>query len=1514
MPPKKTEKKPGRIKAVRQGHRTTAKRIAYTVNEELDVPISEEVTHNQRALHVSKLRQQRNTLHDKLGTLRSLDEEILALVEEEEIENEIQEADLVSELIQLSITRIDEFLESKSPAKIVDAPTQHEPLVSPHNFVPSEVVSGNLESSNDPVNNSESSSSPASAQPSVSVHEATPQVKLPKLDLKKFNGEISNWPTFWDAFESSIHKNTKLAPIDKFNYLNSLLLKPASDAISGLGLTSANYEEAIAILKKRFGNKQQIINRHMEILLNINSVNSSQNIEKLRQLYDTLESHVRSLKSLGVPSSSYGSLLSSIIMNKLPQDLRLVVSREIKDDEWQLDRILLVLENELEARERAVVRNVTQSAGETKPFTRNQPRIKPTTAALLTKASGPTCTFCKLNHASNSCTTVTNAAARKEILLKQGRCFVCLRRSHISHNCPSRIKCFKCGGRHHVSICTSDISVGSKPRFVANAPTTANQEQIQTTWNAPRDMNENPTALYVNAATPILLQTAKAAVYKPGQPTEKFYARLILDSGSQRSYVTTSVREQLKLSTEKRQTITIKTFGSSDETTQCVDVVQLCIAAENGDDLQLSAFVVPLICDPLQRQSIAKASNTHTHLKGFKLADDCTGDHDVVVDILVGSDQYWNLVSGRVIRGEDGPTAIQTKLGWVLSGPIHGATQDDRQQNNLVTTHVLKSAVKPVDVTNEGLDGNLRTFWELESLGIKPKSLYEEFEEKISFKNERYEVHLPWKSPHPLLPDNYDLSAKRLTNLLKRLRQDPEVLREYDSVIRDQLSKGIVEVVEKPGEGEVGKIHYIPHHAVIRKDKTTTKLRVVYDASARSGGPALNDCLYTGPPLAENIFDILLRFRVNRVALTGDVEKAFLMVGMTEEDRDVLRFLWVDDIEKTSPEIVVLRFTRVAFGVSSSPFLLNATMKYHIERYREEDPEFVERFLRSIYVDDLSSGAPESDTGYELYLKSKVRLAEGGFNLRKFVSNSAELMEKIQCNESSISNPVTPENIVKPEHAQSSQDLLEKDVVTEEDKTYAKSMLGATEDTTSAEQKVLGVRWNFVKDTFVFELREMASLARDIDPTKRNVVSIAAKFYDPLGFLSPIILQFKLFFQELCKTKIGWDDPLEGKLKKEWQQLVAGLQGMSSFALPRCYFQGVSERVISCSLHGFGDASSKAYAAVIYLHITTTMGSYLKFLASKSRVAPLKHESIPRLELLAALILARLITHVGEALEPEVEIAEMTCWTDSRVTLCWIKGEEREWKQFVQHRVNEIRQLVPVSKWKHCYGKNNPADVPSRGMSPSGMSECVLWIDGPKWLIEYEETSEEEFNSAQLPEECLEEMKAGDKEKWQIEASSSLLAVAETVGVAQVIKCEDYSDLQRLLRVTALVLKFTNIVKSLSRKDVKPQVELTRQDIAEAEMLWIKEIQRSLSKNPKFEIWKQQFGLFVDGQGILRCTGRLAKAQLPTSIKQPILLDKNHHITSLIVRDSRKRVMHSGVKATLTELRARFGSFKAGSL
>ena len=406
-------------------------------------------------LHVSKLRQQRESLRAKLGTLKVLDEEILSNVGEEEIEDEIREADLLTELIQLTIARIEDFLEaSRPPMKNVDAPKHKTPLspsvsADPSNVMPStdsvespvrlnvstEVVPGNCEPSNH-------SAQPPNSNPaaSSSIQETGPRVKLPKLDVKKFDGEVSTWPTFWDAFESSIHKIPKLAPIDKFNYLNSLLVKPALDAISGLSLTTSNYEEAIAILKKRFGNKQQLINRFMDILVNVSSV-ISEDTRKLRELYDALESHVRSLKSLGLPSGPYGSLLSSTVMNKLPQVLRLIISREIKDQEWQLDTVMRVLENELEARERAVLHDELRLSAGSQAFPNSQ--MRPTTSALFTKHSGPTCTYCTQSHPSNSCKMVTNPAARKNILIKQGRCFVCLRKDHLSKNCPSKHECFK---------------------------------------------------------------------------------------------------------------------------------------------------------------------------------------------------------------------------------------------------------------------------------------------------------------------------------------------------------------------------------------------------------------------------------------------------------------------------------------------------------------------------------------------------------------------------------------------------------------------------------------------------------------------------------------------------------------------------------------------------------------------------------------------------------------------------------------------------------------------------------------------------------------------------------------------------------------------------------------------------------------------------------------------------------------------------------------------------------------
>ena len=277
----------------------------------------------------SKLKQPHQALTGKLEVLNKLDSEILELLDEDELADEIEQADTFTDKIQLAIIDIDQALKGDVNPVGRSALKGESSVITTHTSLLTVSTTG----------------------PSATESADVPKVKLPKLTLKWFNGDLTNWTTFWDSFESSIHNNTGLSNIDKFNYLNSLLERSAAEAISGLTLTSTNYDEAVTILKKRFGNKQLIINKHMDILLNLDAVTSSYNLRGLRRLFDLVESNVRGLRSLGVPPESYGSLLSSVLMNKLPQEFRLLVSRDIKDGEWELDSLMRVVEKEIDARE-----------------------------------------------------------------------------------------------------------------------------------------------------------------------------------------------------------------------------------------------------------------------------------------------------------------------------------------------------------------------------------------------------------------------------------------------------------------------------------------------------------------------------------------------------------------------------------------------------------------------------------------------------------------------------------------------------------------------------------------------------------------------------------------------------------------------------------------------------------------------------------------------------------------------------------------------------------------------------------------------------------------------------------------------------------------------------------------------------------------------------------------------------------------------------------------------------------
>ncbi|KAK3713870.1 hypothetical protein QZH41_010920, partial [Actinostola sp. cb2023] len=545
----------------------------------------------------------------------------------------------------------------------------------------------------------------------------------------------------------------------------------------------------------------------------------------------------------------------------------------------------------------------------------------------------------------------------------------------------------------------------------------------------------------------------------------------------------------------------------------------------------------------------------------------------------------------------------------------------------------------------------------------------------IHLEDLHYEMPLPLKDQNIQLPNNYAEAEKRLNSLKRRLVSDDQYYTDYRNFMSGIISKGYARKIDAESTAKDGKIWYLPHHGVYHPQKPT-KVRVVFDSSARYEGQSLNDNLLQGPDLTSKLIGVLTRFRQERYAFMADVEKMFFQVKVREEDQNFLRFLWWQDgdVEKKAEEYCM---NVHLFGAGSSPACANYALKRTADDNEDEYGVKVANTLRrNFYVDDVLESAQTEGEAIELATDVKKACANGGFNLTKFVGNTERIIES-----------------VPQEHRAANVRNL----------TLGQDKLPI--------ERVLGVHWCIESDAFKYKIE-----LKDKPCTRRGILSTISSVYDPLGFIAPVVLVGKQILQDICHTS-NWDEPVDEITRSRWEKWRNELYLLENLNVPRSFKPTEFGKIVSAQLHSMSDASTIGYGQCSYLRLEDEHGKvHTSFVMGKARVTPKKTVSIPRLELTTAAVSVK----VADALKEELEYENIEdhYWTDSKVVLGFISNESRRFNVYVANRVQLIQDHTTHSQWHIVDTTSNPADKGSRGMSAKDFVEKSKWIEGPDFLKE----------------------------------------------------------------------------------------------------------------------------------------------------------------------------------------------------
>ncbi|XP_055585157.1 uncharacterized protein LOC129738006 [Uranotaenia lowii] len=868
---------------------------------------------------------------------------------------------------------------------------------------------------------------------------------------------------------------------------------------------------------------------------------------------------------------------------------------------------------------------------------------------------------------------------------------------------------------------------------------------------------------------------------------------------------------------------------------------------------------------PSQTLRFTDLEDSYDHLRGLPVIS----YENETPKILIGLRHLKLAIPRKLKEGTTGPTACKTQLGWCVYGDV-GRSRDPEYLNyNLCECSKL-----------DGLDTLVREYFNREDCGVNLNAMLESAEDSrarqilensTQWNNGRYQTELLWRYDKFQLPDSYAMAKSRLMCLERRMQRDQQLKENIHDQIHNYQIKGYAHraTQDELDAADPNRVWYLPLGAVVNPKKKG-KVRLIWDAAASVNGVSLNSFLLAGPDLLTPLASVLFRFRQFPVAISGDLREMFHQIEVAEKDRHSQRFLWRENPNQ-EPEIFLMDVA--TFGAKSSPSTAQYVKNRNAMQFESQYPRAVEGICRSTYVDDYLDSFETCEEGKKVAKEVKRIHSHGGFEIRNWASNVKEILE----------------------HLGEETNNMVKDLATTNDNI----------------ERVLGLLWEPQGDNLSFSTtfrKDIAALvALNSKPTKRQVLKCLMSLFDPLGLLASYLIHGKVLMQDIWRTGIKWDEPINDDIFRRWKVWIESLDRLGTIKIPRCYFPDATKSLYdSLQAHVFVDASEVAYSAVLYFRVRNPDGTFqCTLVAAKTKVTPLKYVSIPRSELNAAVLGTRLMTFVTEG--HSIPIHDRFYWTDSNTVLSWISSDHRRYRSYVACRVGEILRVSTEKEWNWVPSKFNVADIATKWGNGPNFDTDSSWFRGPSFLY----TDEEPWVKPDLSATTEEELKP--------------VHIHQEIIHPTLINFDNFSKWNVLLRSTALVFRFAALAK---RKTVPEEIisqehlkqaqnllwKLAQGDSYQKEITQLKNAKHNAvsGESKKFLQIEKHSPLYkltplLDEFGVLRVDGRIGVSDaVSNDVKFPVILPRNHRVTFLIIDHYHQKFLHGNTETVVNELRQKF--------